>query len=174
MSKEKTKKIVYSLDLKLSEDEYITAFNLAGSIQFSIENLLQKFIKDLIRDSNESHEMYVRNYLAKCWFGMFPAQTFLSYLIESGYIEDFINSNLNLRELENNLNEEDEEKYMDEIELHNECVRKYYDEYVECTKDPESYENGLAAVMAWWNDFPVYIEQKLHYLQAIHNEEISF
>ena len=167
MSNEKPKKRSYSLNLELSEDDYITACNLAGSIQFSLDDLLQKFINDLIRDSNKSHEMYVRNYLAKCWFGMFPAQTFLSYLIESGYIEDFINSNLCLKELENNLNEEDEEKFMDEIALHNERVRKYYGEYVECTKDPESYENGLAAVMSWWNDFPVYIAQKLHYLQAI-------
>ena len=155
---EKDQKRSFSFNLELLEEDYIDVCKLAGSHGISVEELLQNFINDLICSdySNGSDErMYARQYFDRCSFGMFPEQTFLSHLIEFDGIEDFVQRYGWLKEYGEelqNLHDVEKENLLDEIEFQKENLREYYDDYVSYKKNPESYEDGVATVMAWWND----------------------
>ena len=65
----------------------------AGAYGLSIGSLLGNFINDLVdgQATNGSDErMYARQWFDRCWFGMFPEETFLYYLGVKGYLEEVL------------------------------------------------------------------------------------
>lgn len=65
----------------------------AGAHGLSIGSLLGNFINDLVggRATNGSDErMYAGQWFDRCWFSMFPDETFLRYLVEWGGLEEVL------------------------------------------------------------------------------------
>lgn len=84
-----------NITVKLSDADCERICNLCGEHNISIANLVESFIGDLVGGTytNGSDErMYARNYFERCWFGMFPEQTLLNWLLSMGYdiYDDFL------------------------------------------------------------------------------------
>jgi len=84
-----------TLQLKLSAADCERIAERAGACGLTVSELLENFIGDLVSGtySNGSDErMYANNWFDRCWFGMFPEDTFLRHLIEWGDLENFLDS----------------------------------------------------------------------------------
>lgn len=166
--------------LNLSDADCIRVAKLAGSHGISVEQLLENFIGDLVDGtySNGSAEhMYANQYFGSCWFGMYPEKTFLKYLVDNNSVEDFIENyglldahekhieyyeekiglyedrecgGYELRILEDNLVYL--EGIQEEADFHRGKLQDYYQEYAQIVDEPESYEDGVASVLKWWDD----------------------
>lgn len=89
-----------NITLKLSDADCIRISEKAAAHNITVAQLLENFIGDLVAGtySNGSDErMYAEQWFERCWFSMFPEQTFLKYLIEWENVNEFIE---NLEEIE--------------------------------------------------------------------------
>lgn len=166
--------------LNLSDADCIRVAKLAGSHGISVEQLLENFIGDLVDGtySNGSEEhTYANQYFESCWFGMYPEKTLLKYLVDENNVEDFIENyglldahekhiecyeeeiglyedreydGYELRTLEENLVYL--EGIQEEADFHRGKLQDYYQEYARIVDEPESYEDGVASVLKWWDD----------------------
>ncbi|WP_097002732.1 hypothetical protein [Lacrimispora amygdalina] len=79
--------------LKLSDADVQRIWEKAGSVGLSVSELFKNFVGDLVDGtySNGSDERdLVNQWFDRCGFGMFPDKTLLCFLIDRGYIEDFV------------------------------------------------------------------------------------
>ena len=97
-----------NISLKLSDADCKRVFDLCGQYGITVSQLLENFIGDLVHGTytNGSDErMYASNYFRRCWFGMFPEKTFVSFLLWNDELDDFVETLESLEECENALNE---------------------------------------------------------------------
>lgn len=144
----------------------------AGNVGLTIGELLENFIGDLIASShtrNGSDECdRAQAWFERCWFGMFPEDTFLHYLIELGMLESFIDEVEYTDQLKDELKEEQEaaepnNEVIEDIEAdiagHEAEIKDIYKEYADGHHEqpPQDFETGKAAVMKWYEDNREYI-----------------
>ncbi|MDU2121867.1 MAG: molecular chaperone GrpE [Clostridium celatum] len=83
-----------TITLNLSDADCERISKKVGKHGITVEKLLENFIGDLVDGtySNGSDERYRANqWFERCWFGMFPEETLLKYLLEWDYdLETFI------------------------------------------------------------------------------------
>ena len=154
-----------TITINLSDADCERIARLTGEHGISVSELLENFIGDLVDGtySNGSDErMYAEQYFERCWFGMFPEETFLRHLLEYGSyaVNSFImhcdlleECGEQLAEYEGKELSEDEKQELigiqEEIEFQKSELKEYYDSYVDSVKKPESYEEGLEKVLEW-------------------------
>lgn len=120
------------IHLNLSDSDCERVSNLVGKHGITVSQLLENFIGDLVEGtySNGSDERYrAEQWFERCWFGMFPRETLLKYLLENCIdIEEFLDI---IEEYENyKANPQD---YTDEVEEARDgedmiyCEEKYHD-----------------------------------------------
>ncbi|XCP83597.1 hypothetical protein ABXS75_10930 [Roseburia hominis] len=81
-----------TLKIHLSDKDADDIIRLTGAHDITVEYLVESIIADLIHGAhtNGSDErMYAEQWFNRCWFGMFPEETFLKHLIEWDYIDEF-------------------------------------------------------------------------------------
>lgn len=158
-----------TIEVKLSDADVKRLYSVAGSVNLTPGELLEQFIGDLVDGtySNGSDERAIANdWLERCWFGMFPENTFLHYLIEWGEIEcyldeldDLITAKEELEYLQGDeyAKEElddairaqeikDAKEFYEEIEK---SVNGYYEEYCKNAKECEPKEKAVNSVIEW-------------------------
>lgn len=82
-----------NITLKLSDADVQRLSDKAGRHGLSVAALLENFIGDLVCGTytNGSDEvMYAQQWFERCYFGLYPDYTFLSYLIDYYDIEDIV------------------------------------------------------------------------------------
>lgn len=82
-----------TIEIKLSDADVERLFKKAGSASLSVSELLENFIGDLVDGTytNGSDERdALNNWFERCYFGMFPEESFLKYLIDQDTIEEFL------------------------------------------------------------------------------------
>jgi len=81
-----------TIKLRLSDADVQRISERAGSVGLTVSQILENFIGDLVygtHDNGSDERMYANQWFERCWFGMFPENTFLRYLIVSGLTEEF-------------------------------------------------------------------------------------
>ena len=149
-----------AITFKLSDADCERISNLVGEHGITVSQLFENFIGDLVSGtySNGSDErMMAEQWFNRCWFGMFPEETLLNYLLECGTnIEDFLNT---YEEIENyKANPQD---YADEIEeakengeemlYFEEEYHDYIDEFIDKHKDTDM-EKEIKLCREWFSD----------------------
>lgn len=82
-----------TIELELSDSDAKRIAEKAGAHGLTVGKLLESFIGDLVYGtySNGSDERDLAGqWFDRCWFGMFPGMTFLSYLVEWGGIDEVL------------------------------------------------------------------------------------
>lgn len=82
-----------TIELELSDADVKRIAEKAGAHGMTVGKLLESFIGDLVCGtySNGSDERDLAGqWFDRCWFGMFPEMTFLSWLIEWGGIDEVL------------------------------------------------------------------------------------
>ncbi len=153
-----------SLRLKLSDADCKRLAELCGGHGLTVEELIENFIGDLVNGtySNGSDErMYARQWFKRCWFGMFPEETFLYYLITSGYICDVLelwdsiqNGKEELDEVKRNPMEyepEEERFIREDIEYFQTQIDTYWSEYFVMNTEYKkgTFEEEMKKVLDW-------------------------
>ncbi|WP_141401047.1 hypothetical protein [Lacrimispora amygdalina] len=81
------------IEIKLSDADVERLYKKAGSASLSVSELLENFVGDLVDGTytNGSNERdALNNWFERCYFGMFPEESFLKYLIDQDTIEEFL------------------------------------------------------------------------------------
>ena len=101
-----------TINIKLSDADVARVSKLAGSHGLTVEQLLENFIGDLVdgtyTNGSDERDMAER-WFRRCWFGMFPDNTFLHFLIEWDYIDDALEYWESISEHEENIKKIEEE-----------------------------------------------------------------
>ncbi|MBE5992690.1 MAG: hypothetical protein E7247_09900 [Paenibacillaceae bacterium] len=81
------------IEIKLSDADVERLYKKAGSASLSVSELIENFVGDLVDGTytNGSNERdALNNWFERCYFGMFPEESFLKYLIDQDTIEEFL------------------------------------------------------------------------------------
>lgn len=154
--------------LNLTDDDCKRLFEKAAAHGLTVASLLENFIADLIcgAGTNGSDERgRAQAWFDRCWFGMFPDDTFLKWLIEwGGSVDDFIIHYDLLKEAEADLQEEEDpearEAIQEEIDFQKEELQDYYNEYVSGSEEPQSYDEAIAEILKYKADYEAFIEDE--------------
>lgn len=95
-----------TIELELSDADVKRIAEKAGAHGMTVGKLLESFIGDLVCGtySNGSDERDLAGqWFDRCWFGMFPEMTFLSYLVEWGGIDEVMEAWDNIADSEENI-----------------------------------------------------------------------
>lgn len=150
-----------NITLNLSDADCERIAKKAGKHGLTVGKLLENFIGDLICGtySNGSDErMYAEQWFERCWFGMFPEETLLHYLLDWGHdVNDFLTAYDELKCYEDNPEEyEDEVKEAkengEEMLWFEEKYHEYIDEFSNNHKDAD-IEKEIELCRKWLNDF---------------------
>jgi hypothetical protein len=150
-----------TITLKLSDADCERISKLVGKHEITVSQLLENFIGDLVSGtySNGSDERYMaEQWFNRCWFGMFPEETLLKYLLEYGInVEDFLDT---YEEFENY--KASPQEYADELEeakengeemlYFEEEYHDYIDEFIDNHKDID-VEKAIELCKKWLADF---------------------
>lgn len=146
-----------NIKLNLSDADVQRICEKAGAVGLTVADLLENFIGDLVCGtySNGSDERRLASeWFERCWFGMFPEYTFLSYLLDWDDVEETIdiwNEIKYYKELEE-LAEEDKEE-LEELE---ENINDKFAEFQGHRKVGEKeviLAEEMENVIKWWNEF---------------------
>lgn len=158
-----------TISLKLSDADIERLCEKAGTVDMTVEALLEGFIGDLV-DGTSSHESNERGYI-KEWFertygGIFAEGTFLKFLIECGGVEDLIEG-LEERQycidmmasIEEELppqkkweliQRESMEQEQENLQYAEDTIRKYWSEFLDWTNETDpKIEEEIKKVIAW-------------------------
>lgn len=94
------------LEIKLSDEDVKRVSMLVGAHGLTISELIENFIGDLVCGtySNGSDEReFAKRWFDRCWFGSYPDRTFLSYLVDWGEVDYFLESWDQIVESEENI-----------------------------------------------------------------------
>lgn len=171
------KKLRIKMELEVLEKDLEEISQKCGLHGITVKELLENFIRDLTwsdaRNGSDECER-VNSWFERCWFGMFPEETFLKYLIESGQAEDFSETYehwlacVKTREwstengYEVSQDELEEEKWLDDH------IKELYQAYTEeFPDDAEEYEEAIERALEWTReDIDLKYESKV-----VHDEE---
>lgn len=142
-----------SISVELSDADVRRICEKAGMVGLAVPELLQNFIGDLVSGtySNGSDErMYANQWFERCWFGMFPENTFLKHLIELDMVETVVSSWCDMQQYKLNL-EEDRECYDEEKEF----IDGAFADFLEARMggDTLDLETEMAKVLKWWDEY---------------------
>lgn len=126
-----------TLTLNISDEDYLDLLKKCGIHSITPEDLLENFISDLVygKNCNGSDEsIKAQAWFERCWFGMFPEETLLKYLLEYGpepeelifLIDDISSLHEELKELE-----KDPSKNISDIQIIHEEINDSKAEYQE-------------------------------------------
>lgn len=151
-----------TLTLNISDEDYLNLLKKCGIHSITPEVLLENFISDLVygKNCNGSDEsIKVQDWFNRCWFGMFPEETLLKYLLEYGpepeelfFLNDAISSlQEELKELESDpvknildiriINEEINDSKVEYQEIINKFLKKKHNADLE--KEIKSVEKWI-------------------------------
>lgn len=103
------------IKLNLSDADCERIAQKAGKHKLTVGELLENFIGDLVDGtySNGSDERYyAEQWFERCWFGLFPDETLLKYLLDWDYnVDDFLTTYDKLKYYESN-----PQDFIDELE----------------------------------------------------------
>ncbi|WP_160688288.1 molecular chaperone GrpE [Clostridium sp. C2-6-12] len=150
-----------TIKLKLSDADCERISNYVGKHGITVSQLFENFVGDLVSGtySNGSDERYMaEQWFNRCWFGMFPEETLLKYLLEYGInVEDFLSSYDEVEYYKAN-----PEEYVDELEEAKENgeemldfeeeYHEYIDEFIDNHKDIDM-EKEIELCREWLADF---------------------
>lgn len=131
-----------NITVKISDADVERLAKKCGKHGLTVGELFENFIGDLVGGTyyNGSDEMDRANsWFERCWFGMFPEETLLWYLLDWGHdVDDFLTTYDELKYFESNPDEfvdevaelEEGEKLWFENDYHD-----YVDDYIEKHKD---------------------------------------
>lgn len=145
------------ITLNLSDADCERIAEKAGKYGITVGKLLENFIGDLVYGtySNGSDECnFAGEWFERCWFGMFPEETLLKYLLEWGHdIDDFLTVYYELKcykanpqEFAVEVKESGEEMLWFEQEYHD-----YTDEFINNHKDADM-EKEIELCRKWLID----------------------
>lgn len=149
-----------TITIKLSDADCDRISNLVGKHEITVSQLLENFIGDLVSGtySNGSDERYMaEQWFNRCWFGMFPEETLLKYLLEYGInVEDFLST---YEEVENyKANPQDYAEELEEAKENGEEMlyfeeeyNDYINEFIDNNKDID-IEKEIKLCKKWFND----------------------
>lgn len=153
-----------TLRLNLSEDDVKNLCEKAGSVGLTVAELIENFIGDLVygTHSNGSDErMYANEWFDRCWFAMFPENTFLKYLIDWGGIyevielwDDIKQAKKELADYEKNPEDfqvDDLSAIKEDIDYWQEELNEYFNSYQNepGEKADSILEAGMKKVLKW-------------------------
>lgn len=150
--------------IKLSDADCERISNLCGEHNITVADLLESFIGDLVGGTytNGSDErMYARNYFERCWFGMFPEETLLNFLLYMGYdvyddfleiIDDIENGYAELEDYKKDpsvFDEEEIEFLKTDIEDWEKQIAEIKSDYLK-KNEKADWEKEVEKVNEWW------------------------
>lgn len=149
-----------TIKLNLSDADCERIAKKVGKHGITVSKLLENFIGDLVDGtySNGSDERYMaEQWFERCWFGMFPEETLLKYLLEWGHdIDDFITVYDELKYYEANPQEFSEEleaakENGEETLWFEEEYHDYIDEFIRNNENVD-IEKEIKLCREWLND----------------------
>lgn len=153
-----------TLKLRLSDADCDRISRRAGMHGLTVAELLENFIGDLVGGTytNGSTERdYADRWFCRCWFGMFPENTLLHHLLESGYDpENYLDTLENIAdgEADKKRAEEHPEEYNEEeLSYIDDDIEDWQAELKEYTKDwePEkelNMQEEIEMIKKWVNE----------------------
>ncbi|WP_307993034.1 molecular chaperone GrpE [uncultured Clostridium sp.] len=150
-----------TITIKLSDADCERISNLVGKHEITVSQLLENFIGDLVSGtySNGSDERYMaEQWFNRCWFGMFPEETLLRYLLENFIdVEDFLTTYDEFKHYETNPQEfadevEEAKENGEEMLWFEEEYHDYIDEFIDNNKDIDM-EKEIKLCREWLADF---------------------
>lgn len=148
------------ITLKLSDADCERIAKKVGKHGLTVGKLLENFIGDLVDGtySNGSDERnFAEQWFERCWFGMFPEETLLKYLLEWGHdIGGFLTIYDELKYYEANPEKFDEEvkeakESGEEILWFEQEYHDYIDEFLNNHKDADM-EKEIELCREWLTD----------------------
>lgn len=153
-----------TLKLKLSDADVRRLAEKAGAYDLTVSELIENFIGDLVCGtySNGSDERdYAEQWFERCWFSMFPDNTFLKFLIEWGDVyhalelwDDIQQAKEEIDEIRNHPEDYDEFELpavQEDMGYWREQLEEYFISYQNTTYEAvdSNLENGMKKVLAW-------------------------
>lgn len=153
--------------INLSDADVERIFEKVGEHNITVAQLIENFIGDLVDGTytNGSDERYKANdYFERCWFGSFPEETFLKYLLNNCSLYDYLEMKENLKDFRTDLKYEEEEnepnietieEIKKEIAYCNSVLNNFYYEYAQSCKDnePQTQEEAERQILKWYEDY---------------------
>ena len=139
--------------LKLEDDDVDKLCRKTGLSGLSVSELLENFIADLIggRQTNGSDERtFAERWFERCWFSIEAEETFLSYLLDYGIVDDAIDTWEDLM-IYQDIDDPDEEDW-EELQYIKEEIDDMFQAYRKDSYRPAadaSVEEAMKKVMAW-------------------------
>lgn len=147
-----------NVELNLYEEDLKKVLNICGAHDLELGQLLENFISDLVdgKERNGSDEVDLAGkWFQRCWFGMFPEETFLRYVINYNSVEVVYNAICEMEEMEEYLkkieNDPDYEKEcIDDCKQaileRKETILEFYDDYVTESEEVQEWPAAIASV----------------------------
>lgn len=158
-----------TLELELSDADVRRISKKAGAVGFTVAELLQSFIGDLVDGtySNGSDErMYAQKWFDRCGFAMCSDLTFLRYLMEWGggidevitLWEDIQSAKKEIAHLKEHPEEAEPDEiagYQEDIEYWKEQIDEHWNEYTEQKKEytPGTFDEEMEKVLNWRQEY---------------------
>lgn len=163
-----------TMKLKLSDADVQRLWERAGNVGLSVTELLENFIGDLVCGtySNGSDECRLASeWFDRCWFGMFPDKTFLSYLIDCGSVESvwglYDDIKTFVEELEysdthkDEFSEEEIENLKEELNHSQKELDDYFKEFQDWAKEEKgTLEEEIVKVLKWHDEMKLMKEKE--------------
>lgn len=152
------------LKLRLSDADVRRIAEKAGAHGLTISELIENFIGDLVGGtySNGSDERdYAEQWFERCWFGMFPDNTFLKFLIELGAVYHVLELWDDIQQAREEIDRiksrpEDYDEYelpamQEDMDYWQEQLEEYFTSYQSetCENADTSLESGMEKVLEW-------------------------
>ena len=144
-----------TLTINLPDADCERINKLCGEHNITVATLIENFIGDLVGGTytNGSDERdFARAYFERCWFGMYPEKTLLSFLLSNGYdvYEDLVYYSNRIddvkRELEQSPIDVDMLEYLEDIKGSLFSIRGHYLE-----ENPQAdWDKECEKVLEWW------------------------
>lgn len=159
-----------NVELNLYEEDLKKVLNICGAHDLELGQLLENFISDLVdgKQRNGSDEVDLAGkWFQRCWFGMFPEETFLRYVINYNGVEVVYNAICEMEEMEEYLKKiendpEYEKEYIydckQKICERKETVLEFYNDYVTESKDAQEWPAAIASVKEYGAKFEQFFD----------------
>ncbi len=144
------KSLKRTISIRLYQDEVEELCRKSGKVGLSIGELFENFVADLIcgTHTNGSDErMYIEQWFNRCYFSIMPEETFLSYLLEMREIDSVLECWETLQELKEL--EEPDCYDKEELEIQQNTLEEYFQEYRTYTREPTEDQLELLWKRCW-------------------------
>lgn len=145
-----------TLNINIAENDARYLFDLAAEHGISMAELIENFLNDLSggnRRNGSDESRLAKNWFDRCWFGMFPEETFVHYLLERSEMDEFMDELEYFEDLKEILRETDDEGekagYQMDCEQSKNELENYYQKYLKRYSKHEktqSFDDSLRMV----------------------------